>query len=173
MSLSIFHPDYKSLNVTYEAPLQSNSTYDSKNIANKIVKCGDCLEITKARYSELYHLGDNNFGGLINSQFQKESDGTEVSFDFQNSSSRAKLKITFEAKGLQTTKFDNPGAILFGTQTVALEMSPEDGSYGQYSIEFENDANIETIKFITSNPNPSTGDVDDWEFTSFYIEGTK
>jgi len=56
ISLSIFHPEYKSINVSYKAPLQANSTYDSKNISTTITKCEHCLQIMNNNYSELYHL---------------------------------------------------------------------------------------------------------------------
>lgn len=172
ISLNIYHPEYKSLNVTYEAPLQAKSIYDSNNISSKIVKCEDCLTITKAKFSELHHLGDDNFSGFINSQFQKDSDGLEASFNFDNSTSRSSIKVSFEAKGLQPD-FGYEGIasrIVFGDQTIVLEKSPEDGSYQKYFIEFENNPDIETIKLITSDTT-SFGDVDDWEFTAFYIEG--
>ena len=174
MSLNIFHPDYKPLNVTYQAPLQANAVYDSDNMASKIVQCEDCLAISRAKFSELFHLGDDNFGGAINSQFQKDSDGLETSFSFANSSSRSTLKISFEAKGLQPDYgYQGPAStIIFGDQAIVLEKSPEDGSYQKYAIEFENNANIDMVTFKTSAP-ASNGDVDDWEFTSFYIEGLK
>lgn len=170
MSLNVYHPQYKSLNITYKAPLQPNTTYDSKGISTQIVKCKDCLTITNYNYSELFHLGDNNFTGAINSQFQKESDGIETVFSFVNSGIGSKLKINFEAKGIQPSTFVTPSRIIFDDQVVVLEMSPTDGSYKKYAIEFENNVNVDSIKFITSNPR-SDGDVDDWEFTSFYVEG--
>ena len=173
ISLNISHSDYKPLNVTYKAPLLSNSTYDSKSIAKTIVKCNNCLRVKNANATELYHLGDDNFSGTANSQFQKNSDGIETFFSFVNTiGDDAKLKITFEAKGLQPDRFNTPAMVVFGNQSIHLEESPEDGSYQKYALEFDNDKTIETIEFRTSEPRSATDlDVDDWEFTSFYIEG--
>ena len=172
MSLNVYHPDYKPVAVTYEAPLAGFSVNDAGDLSSSIEECNNCLEIFTARYSELIHLGDNNFSGSINSQFQKASDGIEYSFDFANTNNtNSKLTVGFEAKGLQPNEDRISARIIFGSQTIELAMSPVDGSYAEYDIEFENELGVETIKFITSEPRPSDGDVDDWEFTSFYVKG--
>ncbi len=172
MSLNVYHKDYLPLTMTYAAPLEDYSVHGANDIDSSMEKCENCLEVLNARYSELIHLGDNNFSGSINSQFQKDSDGIEFSFDFANSNNaNTKLKIGFEAKGLQPNEDRVSARVIFGQQTIELEMSPEDGSYAEYSLEFENELGVETIKFITSDPRPSDGDVDDWEFTSFHVKG--
>lgn len=171
ISVNIFHPEYKPLNITYQSSLQPNSVYDSKNVSSRMDKCADCLQILNDNYSELYHLGDDGFVGSINSQFQKNSDGLEVSFDFTNVFGRSKLKVSFEAKGIQPNLYTVPSMVIYGEQSIYLDRSPIDGSYKVYSLEFENDPTVETIKFKTSSPQ-ATGDVDDWEFTSFHIEAT-
>lgn len=171
ISMAVFHPDYKSLNITYEAPLDAGTIYDSKDISTDMAKCESCLRISNPRYSELYHLGDNNFSGAINSQFQKESDGVELSFDFSNSTAIETLKISFEAKGIQPDRYSTPAVIVFDEQEIILELSPEDGSYQRYSIEFQNNGDVGTVSFKTSIADVLGQDVDDWEFTSLYIEG--
>lgn len=172
MSLSIALGTYKPLNVTYQAPLTANAVYDSKNVAKGMTKCAGCLNVANENFSELYHLGDDSFSGSINSQFQKVSDGIEVSFNFTNSTS-SKLKFNFEAKGIQTNIDPSvtPTRIVFAGVEYPLDMSPDDGSYAAYSVVVNNDPAVDTVFFRTSSPRPIDGDVDDWEFTSFYIEG--
>jgi len=172
MSLNIYHSEYKPLTVTYKAPLMEKTNYSSNDISRTIEKCDNCLEVFNARYSELIHLGDNNFSGSINSQFQKDSDGIEHTFNFANTNNtNSTLRIGFDAKGLQPNDDRVSARVIFGLQTIELEMSPSDGSYSEYELEFENELGVETIKFITSEPRPSDGDIDDWEFTGFYVKG--
>ena len=172
MSLNLYHPEYEPQTVTYEAPLAEYSVHGTNDVSSEMEKCDNCLEVFNARHSELIHLGDNNFSGSINSQFQKASDGIEYSFDIANSNNtNTKLKIGFDAKGLQPNEERVSARVIFGQQTIELEMSPTDGSYAEYELEFENELGVETIKFITSDPRPSDGDVDDWEFTGFYVKG--
>lgn len=176
ISLTILHPDYKPVCVSYELPLSSEVIYDAKDVGGNLVLCPNCLVIENENASELWHLGDNNFSGPENSQFQKFSDGLELVFNFENRVEFPRLKISFDAKGIQTDLFVTPNMISLEDENIQLtiEESPMDGSFDMYSFTIENSEELNSLKFQTTNdykPEYSMDDYDDWEFNALSIEG--
>jgi len=82
----------------------------------------------------------------------------------------AKLKLSFEAKGLQPHVYEKPSTVAFSAQTIVLERSPRDGSYGKYTVKSDNDVNTDIITFKNSGLRASDENIDDWEFTSVPIK---
>jgi len=88
---------------------------------------------------EVHHLGDNDFGGRINSQFQKESEGITLSAEFtltdaQHAALGDVAAVTLLAKGLQA---ENIVSINGRELPQRLSRSPSDGSFGQRTLGFD------------------------------------
>jgi len=117
----------------------------------------------------LHHLGDGNYTGSANSEFQRAgAEGTEFSKtffidDFQyNNFKRA--KVTFEAKGVQNYN----DRLIINDYSTSLQSSPDDGSYGTQSFTIDKSEyhpGENEIK-ITSG---YTTDFDDFEFINVKI----
>ncbi len=117
----------------------------------------------------LHHLGDGNYTGSANSEFQRAgAESTEFSKtffidDFQyNNFKRA--KVTFEAKGVQNYN----DRLIINDYSTSLQSSPDDGSYGTQSFTIDKSEyhpGENEIK-ITSG---YTTDFDDFEFINVKI----
>ena len=126
-------------------------------------ECPNCIRLTNSRAHELIHLGDDSFGGSINSQFQKSSDsdiGVRINFVAPAS---GRFRVFFEAKGVQC-----PNTIYYGNKYYTLDSSPSNGGFRSYSFIFDADPNVDSIEIYTSVC--SGTDKDDWEFIGLYIE---
>ena len=119
---------------------------------------------------ELHHLGDDNFGGSINSGFQRASEGTVFRRNFSLSTAQANassVNISLLAKGLQ---LDNRLEIN-GQLVGFLNSSPSDGSYGTvtFSIPIGVLQRGENTLVIESFQRSFDGDYDDFEFTNVVL----
>lgn len=88
---------------------------------------------------EVHHLGDNDFGGRINSQFQKESEGITLTAEFtlteaQHAALGDIAAVTLLAKGLQAENIVRINGREFPHR---LSSSPSDGSFGQRTLGFD------------------------------------
>lgn len=88
---------------------------------------------------QVHHLGDNDFGGQINSQFQRESEGLVLSAEFtltaeQGAALVDRAGVTMLAKGLQA---DNIVRINGHDVPRRLSRSPSDGSFGEVLVVFD------------------------------------
>jgi len=172
LSISVVADGYKPHNLTYESRNIDSGTYGAGDDI-LMSPCPNCLDINGEKSSELVHLGDDQYAGAANSQFQKSTDGLEMSFQIRNSAEYPKIKLTFEAKGLQPSHFDLGSSVIFGNGEIEefVTDSPEDGSYGSYSFTVDNSALVQTITFKTRDHGTPGSDYDDWEFTCLHIEG--
>ena len=88
---------------------------------------------------EVHHLGDNDFGGRINSQFQKESEGTVLRAEFRLSADQHGAlgdlaAVVMLAKGLQAQNIIR----INGNEVPRhLNRSPSDGSFGEVGAGFD------------------------------------
>ena len=119
----------------------------------------------------LHHLGDDNYGGTINSQFQAKSEGIvytkefNLSNEFLNTYKNAIL--SFYMKGAQ---YNNP-LYINGKLITSLNNSPDDGSFGVYSVKIPiSDLKNQNILKIESSTNGSS-DYDDFEFANIQLKG--
>jgi len=121
---------------------------------------------------EVHHLGDNDFGGRINSQFQKESEGTllRASFVLSPDQHRALGEIAgvaMLAKGLQT---GNIIRINGNEIPRRLDHSPSDGSFGEFAAAFDASWLREGANTIEIESSVSSGsDHDDFEIVNIRV----
>ena len=178
ISLSIHKDGYVPENIVYSAPLSYGDVLGAGEESSSLKSCPGCLNIGE-NSEELFHLGDDNFTGSENSQFQKSSDGVDVTLDVTGSVAYENLILTFEAKGLQPKhrEDENHSSIQFmsGTEIVLEEYlredSPEDGSFSQYVVNVDNRNPITSIKVMTRDRGTPGSDYDDWEFTNLHLRG--
>lgn len=120
---------------------------------------------------EVHHLGDNRFDGSINSQFQKESEGSSYAAQFELSEKQVKpyirrAKVHLLAKGVQRRhKIFINGHVL----KKRLNHAPRDGSFGEFEAPLEVSllrAGTNTIEIVAA---PSDHDIDDFEFVNVQI----
>jgi len=172
LSIRVGADGYKPHNLTYEAAYIDTGVYGAEEeiLMNP---CPNCIDINGEKSAELFHLGDDAYAGAINSQFQKSTDGTELSFQLANSQEYAELKVSFQAKGLNPPVFPVGSSVVFGenVEEVFLWKAPEDGSFGTYEMTITNSAAINSITVITRNHGTDGSDYDDWEFTCLHVEG--
>jgi hypothetical protein len=83
------------------------------------------------------HLGDDQFEGAVNSQFQKKTDGAELSFVIDDWAAKVragytKATVYLDAKGWQSNACDNLVALAgdVGAVTLPGGNSPADGYWG-------------------------------------------
>ena len=176
ISLSIHKAAFIPENVVYKAPLTDGQVLGTGVESFALRACPECLNIGE-NSEELFHLGDDSFGGPENSQFQKSTDGVDVTLEVAGSVAFENLTLTFEAKGLQPNVFEdeNHSSIQFmsGDEIVSEQFidddSAEDGSFTVYNFIVENSLPITSIKVITRD-SPTTN-FDDWEFTNLHLKG--
>ena len=126
----------------------------------------------------VHHLGDDNFNGQINGQFQRRSEGslyqaTFVLSDAQFAAQAAEL--VFYAKGVQA---DNPVSIneqLVGT----IPQSPADGSFSEVTLDvpmalFDQASELQLIEIesVRSSSSFFSRDIDDFEFANLRLRFT-
>jgi|GEM_PF-2214971 len=114
----------------------------------------------------VHHLGDNNFSGSANSQFQRTSEGAMLNRSFNISTSQLgqeEIVLNWVAKGIQEENL-----IVINGGTVALTPDTDvDGSFTEQSITLDvagvllEGANTLTIE---STATSFLNDIDDFEF---------
>lgn len=134
----------------------------------KLVKKTDDVVILD---KSLHHLGDDNYGGNINSQFQAKSEGVKYKKEFNLSdeflNNYSQFTLTLYAKGLQ---YENP-LYINGHLITQLDNSPQDGSFGKLSVsipkEYLKNNNVIEIDSVQNN----SSDYDDFEFANIQLKG--
>ncbi len=121
---------------------------------------------------EVHHLGDNDFGGRINSQFQKASEGTLLRAEFVLSPDQHRALgdlagVALLAKGLQTGNI-----IRINGKEVPrrLDRSPSDGSFGEFAAAFDAAWLRDGVNTIEIESQVSSGtDHDDFEIVNIRV----
>jgi hypothetical protein len=124
---------------------------------------------------EVHHLGDDEYSGRINSQFQKRSEGLTHTANFdvtpsQLAQSDGSVTLTLLARGAQR----NNQIFLNGRRLdFSINHSPRDGSFGELSgtipVHWFNDGrNLLEIRSVRNPDNRS--DHDDFEFVNVQLE---
>lgn len=154
-----YRPSTRALKIDSEDLYQINFTINPIQ-PNEVI-----LEIEP----QLHHLGDDNYSGSVNSQFQKNTEGIDFSRFFEISSSLyssfENATLTFEAKGIQIG-----GNLRINDVYYSLPSSPSGGGYETYTITLAKDAyhsgNNELSMFSEANV---FGDNDDFEFSNIVL----
>ena len=155
---------------------------DSKNVATAMVKGAELAldfsleEETQSIVAlesepEVHHLGDDQFDGRINSQFQRKAEGSRYTGSFTLSARQLPphyntAEITILVKGVQLSSRIRVNGRTIPTR---LDWSPRDGSFGEFTASLNPDllrAGDNTFEILSS----STGsDIDDFEFVNIQI----
>ncbi|RIK68043.1 MAG: hypothetical protein DCC65_04220 [Planctomycetota bacterium] len=119
----------------------------------------------------VHHLGNDLFEGRINSQFQRESEGTRFRASFELSAEQLAPKfrtarVELLAKGVQC-----PHQIRINSRRLPRRLgnSPPDGSFGRFTADFDASIlrpgrNTFTLRNVTCRE-----DIDDFEFVNVQI----
>ncbi len=121
------------------------------------------LEIEPA----VHHLGNDEYGGAANSQFQQKTEGTTYVRDFEVSDfqlSFPQVEISLFAKGAE----NNNRLFINGTQIGVLDSSPKDGSFASVTLTFSS-LLLKGTDTLTIQANYGSGDYDDFEFTNIVM----
>jgi len=124
------------------------------------------------RSPAVHHLGNDRFEGQINSQFQRESEGLTLSFDFEITAAQLKPEYRRAELRLMTKGVQCPHPVRVNGELVArgLKGSPADGVFGDQRLRFGasmlqvgvNHIEIEAIDC-------GVGDIDDFEFVNLRV----
>ncbi len=119
--------------------------------------------------SGVYHLGDGNFSGQVNSRFQVNLAGAETTFVFQLQARQLRahsIELVFEARGVQETN-----ALLLNDESLGTTAtSPASGELGSQTLKIDPEklnegSNSLTIRAVEYGP----GDRDDFEITNLRL----
>lgn len=118
------------------------------------------------------HLGDDNFGGAVNSQFQKRAQGIVWEDFFNLPTPTSQVCVSFFAKGVETgSRLDNAVSISNdgrpGTfQVLDLSDSPSDGSYRDqtHCFSLSGYQTGDRVRVAINSGANTGGDYDDFEF---------
>lgn len=175
ISISLFREGDRPRTVNFDASLiEAGSLWTLPASSQMMTSCPDCISITNTTTAhELWHLGDDNFSGTVNSQFQRSSITSAGLLFFFNEPIEANIiYVTFKAKGIQGSRCG--GVVNYGTVNTRfgqnlLTDSRGDGSYGfqRYAFQAAGQGGESVIGIIPGTC--SDGDVDDFEIDGFYV----
>ncbi|MEQ8850347.1 MAG: hypothetical protein RIB32_01035 [Phycisphaerales bacterium] len=127
------------------------------------------FEIAMEDEPRVHHLGNDEYSGRINSQFQRATEGREIRFEFELGPEQLppnvrRAEIVLLAKGVQ---LPNPVGVNGRRLATTMQESPGDGSFGEQRIPVP-------LSYLEAGPNwiafrsirqPGT-DIDDFEFVN-------
>lgn len=120
---------------------------------------------------DVHHLGNDQFEGRINSQFQKSSEGRRLISTFNVSKEQlaagySRAWLTMMTRGVQC-----PHQMRINGRLVRSRMteSPRDGSFGEFSAEFDPRWLLEGENTFKLRAQSCSGDLDDFEFVNVQI----
>ena len=124
---------------------------------------------------EVHHLGNDRFEGVINSQFQKESEGQRFQASFELTAEQLQTPprravIRLMAKGVQCPH----RMFINGTRLRRrLDEAPDDGSFGELAARIPVELLVEGENLLEIQAVSCSGDLDDFEFVNVRIELTR
>lgn len=170
-------PDFFALSASLSGFVPKSSNVERARLEGRTVVENFVLEpassaiLVTEPVPDVHHLGDNRFDGTINSQFQKQSEGTEFTIRFQLGEAQlppnfSRAEVRLMAKGVQRNH-----RIVINDETLQrqLNKAPEDGSFGDFKAPFDPNilkAGVNTLQVIAA---PSTDDIDDFEFVNVQV----
>ena len=116
----------------------------------------------------LHHLGDDNYSGSVNSKFQKNTEGTTFTKNFNVTTTQAVCSeaiLTFYGKGIQ-----NGGELYINNAGWTLGEGPSSGEFVRYVISLDGSVYYEGENTITIKSTANYIDYDDFEFNNIQIE---
>ncbi|HVP73358.1 MAG TPA: carboxypeptidase regulatory-like domain-containing protein, partial [Phycisphaerales bacterium] len=121
---------------------------------------------------EVHHLGNDEFEGAINSQFQKRSEGGSYEATFvlgpQHLPPRVRTaEVVLMVKGVQAQN----GLFINGERLqTRMNRAPRDGSFGEFRAEIPLELLREGDNTFGVRASTSMGDLDDFEFVNVQIQ---
>ena len=120
---------------------------------------------------DVHHLGDDRFDGTINSQFQKQSEGSSFAATFavdggflKSPIDRAELRLLVKGVQRRHRIFINNHQL-----SSRLDESPEDGGFGEFVAPFDASILSEGANRLRIVAAPSSDDIDDFEFVNVRV----
>ncbi len=120
---------------------------------------------------DVHHLGDNDFDGRINSQFQKRAEGASFAAIFELSPGQLPrgddaVTLVMLVKGAQLrSRIRINGRVI----PQRLDWSPNDGSFGEFTAALSPGwlkVGVNTVEILASSQG---SDIDDFEFVNVQI----
>ena len=170
-------PEFFALSASLDGYVPATTNVERARLAGRIIDVGfslkpigEALLVTETD-PDVHHLGDNRFDGAINSQFQKESEGTSYTTSFIVTDDQLPprfkhAEVVLLARGVQRKH----KIVINGTTLdVRLDEAPDDGSFGEFVAPF--DASLLRVgeNEIQIIARPSKTDVDDFEFVNIRV----
>ncbi|HUU85384.1 MAG TPA: carboxypeptidase regulatory-like domain-containing protein [Phycisphaerae bacterium] len=170
-------PDFFALSASADGYVPEAVNVATIALAGKTMTLDFELEPADARViavepePEVHHLGNDQFTGVVNSQFQRSAEGSVYEAEFevsgrQLSGSSETATIVLLAKGVQCPHRIRVNGRLLGTR---LDESPGDGSFGELTVPFPSallEAGINNLRIQAVR---CQGDLDDFEFVNVRI----
>lgn len=170
-------PDYFALSSSMEGYVPLSQNVDTRAVEGGLLRVnfeldrlGDDVLVLEP-VPDVHHLGDDRFGGRINSQFQKASEGAQFEQEFSvteatRSRGISRAEVQMLVKGVQRRH-----RIVINGETLEdrLDNAPSDGSFGEFRASFDPSllrAGTNTLAIIAR---PSSSDIDDFEFVNVQI----
>lgn len=128
-------PDNAAITAVYEGYMPS-----AINIAQRDLRAGrravlrlrkiDPFVIVMEAQPEVHHLGNDEFSGSINSQFQRKSEGLVLQLPFEMTRDHANLRLRGAELRVMVKGSQAPNPVrINGRQIATLAQSPRDGSF--------------------------------------------
>lgn len=117
----------------------------------------------------VHHLGNDRFEGVINSQFQRGSEGRSLVLHFSlapEQRARRRARLTLMSKGVQCAHEIRVNGVPLERP---LESSPRDGSFGAFSARVPMKLLRTGENALELTTSECWGDIDDYEFVNVQI----
>ncbi len=140
------------------------------NVDFKLERASRAVTATEA-LPDVHHLGDDRFDGTINSQFQKDSEGSSFAATFAVDSGLLKSAIDHAELRLLVKGVQRRHRIYINNHQLSrrLDESPEDGSFGEFIAPFDPSILNDGANLLRIVAAPSSSDIDDFEFVNIRV----
>jgi len=120
---------------------------------------------------QVHHLGNNEFEGAINSQFQKRAEGLAWEAEFTLTAEHLPPRTNRAMLALMVKGAQAQNSISINGRRLATRMShaPRDGSFGEFVVEIPMDLLVEGINAVVIRSSNSEADYDDFEFVNVQV----
>ena len=120
---------------------------------------------------EVHHLGNDEFTGSVNSQFQKNSEGRRYQAEFRLAADQLPPRYTEAEVWMMDKGVQCPSRIHINGELLDDRMtnSSRDGSFGEVTAEFDAWLLREGVNSISITTISCSGDLDDMEFVNVQI----
>ena len=167
-------PEFFALSASGErfVPVSANVAADDVN--NKTIRIDfhlqpdDLAVVAVEAVPDVHHLGDDDYGGAVNSRFQKRTEGASFIAEFKLSGRQVApyvglAEIGMLAKGVQMS---HPIYINGVRLRHRMSRSPRDGRFGEFVAPFDPRLLRVGMNTVEIRAKSRAGDIDDFEFVN-------